>query len=104
MPKPFSDAKHLTDLAGPDPWMIFNKLDLSLNNCDFLLTPIQEWAGSQSYLKFKSFANSLSSDNDSCERNINLVQDYVLKAKTKKNYKILSFQLIKIENFLNMIK
>ena len=80
---PFQNFKktQLSDFVGENSWKIFN--DLQISDTDWLLLPENEWKNNASYLKIKSFVSGIKCVNDSAERHIKLIQDYVLTAKSE---------------------
>lgn len=67
---------NLRDIAGEKSWKIFNDLEIS-QDCDWLINPIEEWDDHQSFRDFKKFVSGLACVNDTSERKIKLIQDYV---------------------------
>ena len=65
---------NLRDIAGEKSWKIFNEIS---QDCDRLINPIEEWDDHQSFRDFKKFVSGLTCVNDTSERKIKLIQDYV---------------------------
>ena len=67
----------LAKLVGPRSWSIFNMLELSEEKMDWLEQDVSSWILSEGYQEFHGFSKGLKVVNDTAERGIKLIQDFV---------------------------
>ena len=73
----------LSDFAGERSWKLFDDLQISEESKNWMLLPCEEWKKHESFLKFEKYVKSLACVNDTSERKIKLIQDYVSSAKNE---------------------
>ena len=67
----------LVGLLGPRSWQLFHILDLGGDEVAWLGKPSSEWEDSPGFTRFKEFVENLTIVNDSAERSVKLIQDFV---------------------------
>ena len=67
----------LPKLVGPQSWTIFNILQLLEDEVVWLQLEPHQWSLISGFRKFERFVTSLSVANDSAERGVKLVEDFV---------------------------
>ena len=74
----------LVQLIGPNSWTIPNLLDLFEDDMAWLALDVHQWSLIPGYRQFVKFVLTLSVSNDSAERGIKLVQDFVNSSTDEK--------------------
>ena len=74
-----ASANGLVKLIGPRSWTIFNMLNLQGERMDWLEKDVDCWILSEGYQEFERFSRGLRVVNDTAERGIKLIQDFVAK-------------------------
>ena len=77
------DRNYLCEFAGEGSWKLFNDIGICDQARDWLQLPASEWEEHGSFRALEHFVKSLACVNDSSERKIKLIQDYVLSAKSE---------------------
>ena len=67
----------LVQFIGPDSKMIFDLIGLDKKDLEWMKIPPDYWKDMDGFIKFRDFANKLPVTNDSAERNVKLVQDFI---------------------------
>ena len=67
----------LQKLVGRRSWSLFNILSMTEDELDWLEADVKSWSSNPGYKKFADFVKSLAVVNDSAERGVKLIQDFV---------------------------
>ena len=67
----------LSSFLGPESWLLFNKLDLSDSDMEWLELDPDEWELATGYRRFRDFVRNLTIVNDPAERGVGLVKQYI---------------------------
>ena len=74
------NARRLTDLISQDSWSIFLVLGIE-ESCDWLKEAVCTWNSYASYLRLKQFVEGIAVVNDTAERGVKLIQEYISSSR-----------------------
>ena len=85
------EKNSLKDYMGPASSFLFQLFEIE--DISFLLDPVKDWPSNKSYLLMKKYISNISPVNDSSERKVKLLQDFIMKSRDEKHRQDIMLQV-----------